>query len=605
MSTSSKLFLKMKNIQVNYNQVKALRGVDFDLYRGEIHALVGEHRAGKSTLVKILSGAVRKNKGQIIYNGECIDYFTPRSAIEHKIGMVYQNINVIPSLNAVENIFAGQMSSNFWGKLRHSEMIERANKLFSYLNVDIELEPPIALLTTDKQHMVEIARLISVDPELIIFDEVSSKLTPEEMETIYRLVFDFKNSNKSIIYISHNMDEIFEFADRVTILKDGYRRGTEEIKDIDKLKLIKLTYSFMLSREELKQDNQELYFFKKYNENIIKNLPVGGIILDADNLIYLINFAALTILELDEQVLNGQDFRVIFNRDKNESLETLIKKIDNHEQHTVNEVSYSADKILKINSFPFKDENYQFLGTIILIEDITSDSYLKEYLLRTERIASVAELAAGVAHEINNPLGIIQNYLVLLKNKTIDANALSKLAKIEEQLQSIVEITGNLLSFSRLKEVPKEKIDLIRVLNEAVLLLDHKLKSKHIRVTREYSNKEAFIIGDENKLKQVFINLLVNSIEAVLEGGIIHIGISADRSEGYVEVRIIDNGYGIPREILPKIFNPFYSTKTHKNNAGLGLSICQHIIESHQGLISCQSNELTTFAVKLPLIAAA
>jgi two-component system sensor histidine kinase AtoS len=605
MSTSSKFFLKMKNIQVNYNQVKALRGVDFDLYRGEIHALVGEHRAGKSTLVKILSGAVRKNKGEITYNGECIDYFTPRSAIEHRIGMVYQNINVIPSLNAVENIFAGQMYSNFWGKLRHSEMIERANKLFSYLNVDIELEPPISLLTTDKQHMVEIARLISVDPELIIFDEVSSKFTPEEMETIYRLVFDFKNSNKSIIYISHNMDEIFEFADRVTILKDGYRRGTEEIKDIDKLKLIKLTYSFMLSREELKQDNQELYFFKKYNENIIKNLPVGGIILDADNLIYLVNFAALTILELDEQVLNGQDFRVIFNRDKNESLETLIKKIDNHEQYTVNEVSYGADKILKINSFPFKDENYQFLGTIILIEDITSDSYLKEYLLRTERIASVAELAAGVAHEINNPLGIIQNYLVLLKNKTIDANALSKLAKIEEQLQSIVEITGNLLSFSRLKEVPKEKIDLIRVLNGAVLLLDHKLKSKHIRVTRVYSNKEAFIIGDENKLKQVFINLLINSIEAVLEGGIIHIGICADRSEGYVEVRIIDNGYGIPREILPKIFNPFYSTKTHKNNAGLGLSICQHIIESHQGLISCQSNEVTTFAVKLPLISTA
>jgi signal transduction histidine kinase len=139
----------------------------------------------------------------------------------------------------------------------------------------------------------------------------------------------------------------------------------------------------------------------------------------------------------------------------------------------------------KINSFPFKDEDYQFLGTIILIEDITRDSYLKEYLLRTERIASVAELAAGVAHEINNPLGVIQNYLVLLKNKTIDTNALSKLAKIEEQLQSIVDITGNLLSFSRLKELPKEKIDLIRVLDEAVSLLDHKLKRKHINLIRK------------------------------------------------------------------------------------------------------------------------
>ncbi|MBN1799372.1 MAG: ATP-binding cassette domain-containing protein [Spirochaetales bacterium] len=595
----------MKNIQVSYNQIKALRGVDFDLYRGEIHALVGEHRAGKSTLVKILSGAVRKNKGEIIYNGKRIDYFTPSSALEHKIGMVYQNINVIPSLNAVENIFAGQMHANFWGKLCHSEMIEHASRLFSYLNVDIELEQPISLLTTDKQHMVEIARLVSVDPELIIFDEVSSKLTPEEMETIYRLIFDFKNKNKSIIYISHNMDEIFEFADRVTILKDGYRRGTEEIKDIDKLKLIKLTYSFMLSREELKQDNRELYFFKKYNENIIKNLPVGGIILDAENKIYLINFAALTILELAEQIFNGHDFQVIFAGEKSAALTSLVKKIRNHEQYTVDEVSYGTDKILKINSFPFKDEDYQFLGTIILIEDITRDSYLKEYLLRTERIASVAELAAGVAHEINNPLGVIQNYLVLLKNKTIDTNALSKLAKIEEQLQGIVDITGNLLSFSRLKELPKEKIDLIRVLDEAVSLLDHKLKRKHIHLVRKYSHPELLIIGDENKLKQVFINLLINSMEAVLDGGIIQLQIFADRSEGFIEVKIIDNGYGIPKDIIPKIFNPFYSTKAHKNNAGLGLSICQHIIESHQGLISCQSGELTTFSIRLPLISTA
>jgi signal transduction histidine kinase/ABC-type lipoprotein export system ATPase subunit len=605
MSTSSKQILKMKNIQVHYNQVKALRGVDFDLYRGEIHAVVGEHRAGKSTLVKILSGAVRKNKGEIMYNGKRIDYFTPRSALKHKIGMVYQNINIIPSLNAVENIFAGQMRANFWGKLRQAEMIERASRLFSYLNVDINLEPPISLLTTDKQHMVEIARLVSVDPELIIFDEVSSKLTPEEMETIYRLIFDFKNKNKSIIYISHNMDEIFEFADRVTILKDGYRRGTEEIKDIDKLKLIKLTYSFMLSREELKQDNQELYFFKKYNENIIKNLPVGGIILDAENKIYLINFAALTTLELADQILSGQNFQVIFGREKSDALDTLVKKIKNHEQHTVNEVSFGSDKILKINSFPFKDEDFQFLGTIILIEDITGDSYLKEYLLRAERIASVAELAAGVAHEINNPLGVIQNYVVLLKNKTVDTNALSKLAKIEEQLKSIVEITGNLLSFSRLKELPKEKIDLIRILDEVVVLLDHKLKRKHINLVRAYSYPELYIIGDENKLKQVFINLLVNSLEAVLDGGTIHIRILADKEEGFIEVGIIDNGYGIPQDVMSKIFNPFYSTKAHKNNAGLGLSICQHIIESHQGLISCRSNELTTFSVKLPLLSGA
>lgn len=116
--------------------------------------------------------------------------------------------------------------------------------------------------------MIEIARALSVDPEILILDEISSRLTPTEMEKIYKLLFELKKKGQSIIYISHNMDEIFRFADRVTILQDGHRKGTEEIKNLDKIKLIKLTYSFILSRDELEKDNMELYLLK----NIMKVL---------------------------------------------------------------------------------------------------------------------------------------------------------------------------------------------------------------------------------------------------------------------------------------------------------------------------------------------
>ena len=108
--------------------------------------------------------------------------------------------------------------------------------------------------------MVELARLLSIKPEILIFDEISSKLTPVEMERVYSILFEEKRKNNSIIYISHDMDEIFRFADRVTILKDGYRRGTEEIKDLNRIKLINLTYSFVLSRKELEQDNKWYLF---------------------------------------------------------------------------------------------------------------------------------------------------------------------------------------------------------------------------------------------------------------------------------------------------------------------------------------------------------
>ncbi len=211
--------------------------------------------------------------------------------MQQKIGMMYQSINVIPTLNAVENIFAGQTITNWFGGIKYDVMRKKAEEIFAAMRVDIPVDVPLEFLSQDKQQMVELAKVLSLDPEIIIFDEISSKLTPEEMEYVYKLLPEFKRQQKSVIYISHNMDEIFEVADRVTILKNGYRRGTEEVRDLDKIKLIKLTYSYVLSREELESDNRELYLLKKYNENIIKNLPEGVIILDPDNCVYIINYA--------------------------------------------------------------------------------------------------------------------------------------------------------------------------------------------------------------------------------------------------------------------------------------------------------------------------
>ena len=594
--------LRMKNIHVSYESCKALKGVDFDLYPGEIHGLVGEHRAGKSTLVKLLSGAVRKEKGQILFKEKNIEYFTPKSATHHKIGIVYQNVNILPTLNAVENIFAGRDITNWWGAINYPQMEAKAREIFARMEVDIQLNVPLEFLSEDKQQMVELAKVLSIDPEIIIFDEISSKLTPHEMEYIYKFLFECKQQDKSVIYISHNMDEIFELADRVTILRNGYRLGTEEIKDLDKIKLIKLTYSFVLSREELEQDNRELYLLKKYNEMIIKNLPEGIIILDPENMVYIINYAAIRILKLEQREISNQQVERIFNCDSIEQAEDLLSKIQAREEYAWEELEYGAEKILKVHIFPFKDEDYKFLGTILIIEDISKERYFNEYLLRTEKIASVAELAAGVAHEMNNPLGIIQNYVVVLKEQNLGVESLERLNKIENEVHRMVAIIESLLSFSKLKTLPTKQINLATVLDEAVLLISHQLKEKNIRLVWEESSLEVPVFGDENRLKQVFINLLVNSIEAVMYNGVIEIAMNVYQNEHYVEVSLTDDGCGIPEEIMPKIFDPFFSTKAGKKNTGLGLSICQHIIESHQGLITCASGEKTTFNVRLPLV---
>jgi len=593
--------ISLRNVHVTYESFKALDGIDFDLNSGEIHGLVGEHRAGKSTLVKLLSGAISKESGLFLYKGKEIESFSPRSAMQNGIGIIYQDLNIIPSINAVENIFTGQRIVSSLGFLKSKEMKRRAASLLDSLNMEINMETPLSSLTRQEQQMVEIAKALSLNPEILIFDEISSRLTPTEMEKIYKLLFDFKNKGKSIIYISHNMDEIFRFADRVTILQDGRRIGTEEVKDLDKIKLMKLTYSFVLSREELEKDNMELYLLKKYNENIIKNIPIGVMILDMEKQISQVNLSALKLFNSGEEELTEKAIGIVLGNILKEHRDEITEAIELMSEGVWEDLQWSENRIVTIKVFPLHDNSRDCIGSILLLEDVSQERYFNDYLLRSEKIASVAELAAGVAHEINTPLSVIHNYIDLLKPNYIDSYSSDKLDRIKNQLSMISDIIGGLLSFSKIQSLPSKQLDITELVDDVVLLIQHKIISKNIHLKWEKSKQNSYVSGDENRLKQVLINLLINGIEAVLEGG--HIGIDIEQNENeWVEISIRDDGSGIPPHLMSKIFNPFFSTKAGKKNAGLGLSICQHIIESHNGVITCQSgDEGTTMGIRLPI----
>ena len=603
MSSAASPFLQMRGIQVSYGNIVALRGADFDLEAGEIHALVGAHRAGKSTLVKLLSGAVRKDAGEIQLDGRTVEGFTPRGAIRQGIGIVYQHLNVIPSLSAAENIFAGRMPKAGVVRLDHRGMRARAEALFAELAFPLDVEVPVSRLSVAQQHMVELARVLSFAPRILILDEVSSKLTPEEMERIYPLLRRFHESGKSVIYITHNMEEIFQFADRVTVLQEGRRVDTERIEQLDRIKLIRLAYSSVLSREELRRQNIELYNATKYNENIIKNIPVGVIILNEEHRVHLINYAARRILGR-EAAATGMAFAELLPGAELAERPQLLDAVEKRRELLLDEAAWRDGRTLKVSVFPFRDEDYAFVGTIILVEDISRDRYVEDYLLRAEKIASTAELAAGVAHEINNPLGIVQNYLELLKLKSLDADAVRKVDKIENEVNRIERIVGSLLSFSRFDDAVFCDVDIAGVLDDVLLLLEHRFAEKGIEVRRRVPPARTLVRGDESKLKQLFLNLLGNAVEAVApSGGRIEAELAVDGGAGSVEIAVTDNGCGIPPELRSRIYDPFFSTKKTRKNAGLGLSISQRIVELHGGMITCTSEQgvSTRFAVRLPL----
>ena len=231
---------------------------------------------------------------------------------------------------------------------------------------------------------------------------------------------------------------------------------------------------------------------------------------------------------------------------------------------------------------------------------LTTDPWFNN---RAQKMASVAEVAVGVAHEINNPLFIIKNYIEVLKGIKTSKNGEEKLNKIEKELKRITQIINNLLSFSRMNELPERKINLVTVIEEVLILLQHNLSKKKINLKKNIHYNKVEIKGDENRLKQLFINLINNGIEAVLDYGTIKIDMSTDNDNDFVEISISDNGYGIPDDIKNDIFNPFFTTKINKVNTGLGLSICQHIIKEHNGVISFSSTpgKRTKFIIHFPL----
>ena len=231
--------LEMKNISKEYPGVKALDSVSVGFRRGEVHALVGENGAGKSTLMKSISGSIAPTGGSIRYEGTDYAEMNPKGAIGMGISTIYQEFSLVNYLSVAENIFMG---SSHAGKIffEKKQIMEKARALIREMDVSLDAGELVAKLTPAHQQMVEILRAISRDAKVIIMDEPTAALSNAETAILFRVIGRLKSEGVTIIYISHRMEEIFEIADRVTVLRDGKYVKTCEIKETNEKELVRL-----------------------------------------------------------------------------------------------------------------------------------------------------------------------------------------------------------------------------------------------------------------------------------------------------------------------------------------------------------------------------
>lgn len=233
------VILTMKGIDKTFPGVRALDHVDFEVRKGEVHALMGENGAGKSTLMKVLTGIYTKDAGTIVYEGKEVEFHSPREAQQAGIVIVHQELNMMGHLTVAQNIFIGRepRSGLF---IRDAAMNTEARKLFAQLNIDIDPRETMSNLTVAKQQMCEIAKAISHEAKVIIFDEPTAALTDSEIEQLFVIIRDLRVKGYGIVYISHRMDEIKKITDRVSVMRDGQYIGTLVTEECTKEDIINM-----------------------------------------------------------------------------------------------------------------------------------------------------------------------------------------------------------------------------------------------------------------------------------------------------------------------------------------------------------------------------
>ena len=244
--SENNVLLKMEHISKSFPGVKALDDVYLSVKAGTVHALMGENGAGKSTLMKCLFGVYHKDEGQIYLNGEEVNFKDSKEALEHGVAMVHQELNQALKRNVMDNMWLGRFPKmDNLPFVSEKKMYERTMEVFKDLNIDVDPKKVMSEMPVSQRQMVEIAKAVSYNAKIIVFDEPTSSLTEVEVEHLFSIINDLRSRGCGIIYISHKMDEILRISDEITIMRDGKYITTRDAKNITMNEIIKL----MVGRE--------------------------------------------------------------------------------------------------------------------------------------------------------------------------------------------------------------------------------------------------------------------------------------------------------------------------------------------------------------------
>ncbi len=388
----------------------------------------------------------------------------------------------------------------------------------------------------------------------------------------------------------------------------GQRIQVESSNEIGMLaaEFNKMTTSLKDSHGQLEAANRNLFDMKEYISNIVESMTMSIVVIDEDYHITVINSEfEKTIGKRRQEIIGILVGEIIKLSDDNQDLQEHLNWVmGSFETKILTKIHCQVggqNITSNLRLSPMLEGEKRLVGAVIIIEDITARVNLEEELALSQRLAAIGKLAAGLAHEINNPLGIILNYIEICQMDEKDEKVKGYLTRITSETERIAEIIRQLLEFSRQTKTQFKPVNLIEVVDDTIDFIEYKLRKEGIELQKRYSVNQAMVLADKSQLKQVFLNIILNALQAMDNGGHLLICLHETDDGQAFSLSFTDSGKGIAKEILDKVFDPFFSTKEIGEGTGLGLSVSYGIIQEHGGSIEVVSKEGSgsTFTVKL------
>ncbi|MCC8179919.1 MAG: ATP-binding cassette domain-containing protein, partial [Planctomycetes bacterium] len=536
--------LRLQDVSLAIGQTQILSNLSFSLAAGEMHALVGKYAEGKSTLCSVVSGNIKPDHGSLIVAGRRYSGLTMKRASALGIEKVSDHDHSFPQLTVEEEIGIGKFRrlNRYW--FGRYALSRRIREWLSELGIQLDLERRLSDMQSEECLFVSLLARLFCRPKLLVLDETLERISQARLNLILPILTRYRNEGMAILWATHNLELAWSLADNISLIRSGRLVLTESPNHIDRRSLLYLAYSEKPDFDWQGVSTERFQNLIRYTEAVLRDLPTAIAIFDMDEVVQFVNSRGRIFFignSLPEKSQSLDDLIGTENHRLIDMVRQCREKGSDQRYHSMLFLASFGECLIDAQTRIIRDGDIA-IGVMIIIEDVSERENLRRNLMLANNLSSVGLLAAGVAHEVNNPLAIISNYISFLLRRTEPSKERETILGIREEIGRIQEIVNNLVAFSGRRATVSSRVDLHATAQELADLLGYNYKDRNTEFVLIEPDQPAEIVANANEVRQMFINLFRNSIEAMPGGGTITISFTS--VDDNLAVSIIDTGQG-------------------------------------------------------------